>query len=270
MPKALRDSQQRQARRRSSSLGRTLSGRSDMVARQAVARAGRRSTLAAFAASVAHEVNQPLTAVAANCEAALRWLQAKRPNLEEARKSIEDALGDAHRIGSIVTRVRTLLTRGQARAGSLDINDVVREALELTRPEQDACGVSVRTRLSKLPPVRGDQAQLHQVIRNLILNAIEAMSSSKRRQRQLAVTTRVKRPGSILVAVADTGPGIPPRAAERLFDPFFTTKAGGLGVGLAISSSIIEAHGGRLWATPNRPRGAVFQFTLPTVGKKLR
>jgi C4-dicarboxylate-specific signal transduction histidine kinase len=222
-----------------------------------------------FAAAIAHEINQPLAGAIANCEAALRWLRRNPPNIGEVHRSITDALRDANQVGSTVKRVRALLAGARPRSARLDINEITREALVLTRGEQDSRQVSTQTRLSKLARVKGDRLQLQLLMRNLILNAVEAMSANRRRQRKLAITTRMNGVGNVLVAVADTGPGIAPSSARHLFEPFFTTKPEGMGIGLSICASIVEAHGGRLWVTPNAPRGAVFQFTLPAASKRV-
>jgi C4-dicarboxylate-specific signal transduction histidine kinase len=193
----------------------------------------------------------------------------KPPNLGEAKRTVQRALADANRAGEVIKRMRALLTKARPRFVSLDINDVVREVLTLTRSDQESHQVRVQTKLAlKLPRVRGDRIQLQQVMLNLIANAIETMQANKRQSRNLLVSTRMNRIGGVQIAVADTGPGLDPDAAGRLFDPFFTTKRGGMGLGLSVCLSIVEAHGGRLWASPNSPRGAVFQFTLPATGKK--
>jgi C4-dicarboxylate-specific signal transduction histidine kinase len=239
------------------------------AAQNEIARVARLTTMGAFAASVAHEINQPLTAAVANSEAALHWLAMKPPNLKEAHNVVKRALTDAHRAGAVIKRVRALLMRARRRFVSLDINDVIREVLALTRREQTSRQVCVQTKLSsKLSPVRGDRFQLQQVMLNLIMNAIEAMTANKKQPRNLLITTKMNRAGSVLIAVSDTGPGLDPRSAGRLFDPFFTTKAEGMGMGLAICLSIVEEHGGRLWASPNSPRGAIFRFTLPAAGRR--
>ena len=189
--------------------------------------------------------------------------------MKEAQHTLKCALTDTNRAGAVIKRVRALLTRAKPRFVSLDINDVIRDVLVLTRREKDSGQVSVQTRLSsKLSRLRGDRVQLQQVMLNLVLNAIEAMSGSKKRPRHLLITTHMNKTGSVLTAVADSGPGLDPETAGRLFDPFFTTKAEGMGMGLSICRSIVEAHGGRLWASANSPRGAVFRFTLPASGKR--
>ena len=239
------------------------------AAQAEVARVARLTAMGALAASVAHEINQPLTAAAANTQTALRWLAMKPPNLSEAKRTAECALANANRAGEVTKRMRALLTRARPKFVSLDINDVVREALTIARGDQESHQVKVRTKLSpRVSGVRGDRIQLQQVMVNLISNAIEAMRANKNRPRNLLVSSKMNRAGAIQIAVADSGPGPDPQAAGRLFDPFFTTKPDGMGLGLSICLSIVEAHGGRLWVSPNKPRGAVFQFTLPAAHKR--
>jgi C4-dicarboxylate-specific signal transduction histidine kinase len=239
------------------------------AAQAEISRVARLTTMGALAASVAHEINQPLTATVANTQTALRWLAMRPPNLKEARRTAERALADANRAGEVVKRMRALLTRARPRFVSLDINDLTREVLALTRSDQDSHQVKVQTKLSpKLPRVRGDRIQLQQVMLNLISNSIAAMRANKSRPRNLLVSTRMNGAGAIHVAVADSGPGPDPKTAGRLFDPFFTTKPDGMGLGLSVCLSIVEAHGGRLWVSANRPRGAVFQFALPAAAKR--
>jgi C4-dicarboxylate-specific signal transduction histidine kinase len=239
------------------------------AAQAEIGRVARLTTTGALAASVAHEINQPLTATIANAQTAQRWLGMSPPNLKEAKRTLQRAVADANRAGEVVKRVRALLTRAQPRFVCLDINDVVREVLTLTRSDQESHGVRVQTKLSpRLSRVRGDRIQLQQVMLNLISNAIAAMHANKHRPRNLLVSSGMNRAGAIQIAVADTGPGPDPAAADRLFDPFFTTKPDGMGLGLSVCLSIVEAHGGRLWASPNSPHGAVFRFTLPAAGKR--
>jgi C4-dicarboxylate-specific signal transduction histidine kinase len=177
------------------------------AAQDEIARVARLTTLGTFAASVAHEINQPLTGAVANSEAALRWLRMQPPNFKEAHNTVKCALTDANRAAAVIKRVRSLLTRARPRFVSLDINDVIGEVLALTRSEQTSRQISVQTKLSsKLSPVRGDRVQLQQVMLNLILNAIEAMSANKKRPRNLLITSRMNRAGSVLIAVSDTGP----------------------------------------------------------------
>jgi signal transduction histidine kinase len=234
-----------------------------------ITRVARLTTMGTFAASVAHEINQPLTAAVTNTATALRLLTATPPKLKEARDTVKCALTDNNRASAVIKRVRALITRSRPRFVAVDINDVVREALSLTGKDQSRRQISAQTRLSfKLVAVRGDPVQLQQVLLNLISNAIEAMSANKKRPKDLLITTRMNKAGDILVAVSDTGPGLDPRSVDRVFDPFFTTKPKGMGMGLSICLSIIEAHGGRMWVSPNAPRGAVFRFTLPPANRR--
>ena len=230
-----------------------------------LAHASRIATMGQITAAIAHEIKQPITATAANASAALRWLNAQPPDLEEARQALRRIVGTSHRAADVVDRIHALIRKTPPKQDRLDVNEVIRDVIELTRGEAVKAHASLQTDLvDSLPPVYGDRVQLQQVTLNLIINAIEAMSSVAGAPRELLVSTAPAEPGGMLVAVRDSGPGLTPAILERLFDPFYTTKATGLGMGLSICRSIIEAHGGRLWAEPNEPRGAVFQFTLPT------
>jgi C4-dicarboxylate-specific signal transduction histidine kinase len=215
-------------------------------------------------ASIAHEVKQPIAATATNAAAALRWLGARPANLEEARQALDRIVNDTTRASDIIGRIRDLIKKAPARKDGVDINEAIREIIELTHGEAVKTGVSVRTQLAGgLPPVHGDRVQLQQVNLNLIINAVEAMGGVRDGPRELLISTGSAEPGGVLVAVRDSGPGLTPVTLERLFEAFYTTKASGLGLGLSICRSIIEAHGGRLWASANVPRGAIFQFTVP-------
>jgi signal transduction histidine kinase len=216
-------------------------------------------------ASIAHEVSQPIAATATNAEAALRWLDRQPPNLEEARQALADIAKDSHRAGDVIGRIRELIKKAPPRKARLEINEAIREVIELTRGEAVKNGVSVQTELADgLPPIEADRVELRQVILNLIINAVEAMRGVSGGKRELLISTGKAEPGGVLVAVHDSGPGLAPATLERVFDAFYTTKPGGLGMGLSICRSIIEAHQGRLWASANVPRGAIFQFTVPT------
>jgi PAS domain S-box-containing protein len=229
-----------------------------------LAHANRVATMGQLSASIAHEVKQPIAATATDAAAALRWLGAQPPNLEEARQALGRIVETSHRAGDVVGRIRDLIKKAPARKDSVDINETIREVIELTRGEAVKTGVSVRTHLADgLPLIHGDRVQLQQVILNLIINAIEAMSGTAEASRELLISTGTAEPGGVLVAVRDSGPGLAPTALERLFEAFYTTKPNGLGLGLSICWSIVEAHGGRLWASANMPRGAVFHFTVP-------
>jgi PAS domain S-box-containing protein len=222
------------------------------------------TTLGELAASIAHEVNQPLTAVVSNAEACRRWLNRSIPNLDEARSALESIIKNGHRAGEVTRRIRALLNRTDTPKTQLDINEVVDEAIALVHHDLAGHRASVRTELADaLPPVNGDRIQLQQVIVNLVANGIEAMETIATRPRVLVIRTQQDETHNVLVAVTDCGVGIATDQADKLFDAFFTTKSSGMGMGLSICRSIIEAHGGRLWASPNAGPGATFQFALP-------
>ena len=221
------------------------------------------TTLGELAASIAHEVNQPIAAVVTNAEAALRFLSRYPPDLEEVCEGLHSIIKDANRAGDVIGRIRELMKKAPPRKDRMDINEAIHEVIELTRGEAVKSGASVQTALGEgLPLIEGDRVQLQQVALNVIINAVQAMSDAEG-PRELTITTAQAEPNGVLVAVKDTGPGLAPASLDQLFAPFYTTKPGGLGMGLSISRSIVEAHGGRLWVTANPPRGAVFQFTLP-------
>jgi two-component system sensor kinase FixL len=226
------------------------------------------TTLGEMTASIAHEINQPLAAVVNNASAGLRWLAAN--NLEEARQSTELIIADGHRAGDIINRIRALAKKAPPQKDWVNINETIAEVIALAHSEIQRNRVSIQTQLSNdLPPILGDRIQLQQVILNLIINAIEAMSGGADNPRELLVGSKKDESQGVLVAVRDSGPGLDPESLNHIFTAFYTTKSQGMGMGLAISRSIIEAHGGRLWATANEGRGAVFQFTLPTRGETL-
>jgi PAS domain S-box-containing protein len=229
-----------------------------------LAHANRVTTMGQLAASIAHEVNQPLAAAVTNAHAALRWLGAQPPDLEEGRQSLGHIIKDGHRASEVIERIRALIKKAPPRNDPLDINEIVLEVIALTRSEVLRNGVSLQTQLANaLPFVRGDRIQLQQVILNLVVNAIEATSRTSEGARELLISAGKDGSDAVLVVVRDSGPGLDPEGLGRLFDAFYTTKPGGMGMGLSICRSIIEAHGGRIWATANVPRGAAFQFTLP-------
>jgi len=224
------------------------------------------ATLGEMSASIAHEINQPLAAVVNNATACLHWLAAQ--NLEEARQSAEFVIADGHRAGEIIGRIRALVKKAPSRKDWVDVNETILEVIALARSEVHSNGVSLRTRLGdELPLILGDRIQLQQVILNLMINAIEAMSGIADAPRELLIGSARDGSHGVLVALRDSGPGLQPGSRDRLFQAFYTTKPQGMGMGLAISRSIVEAHGGRLWATANLPHGAVFQFTLPIGGE---
>jgi signal transduction histidine kinase len=219
-----------------------------------------------LAASIAHEVNQPLAGIATNANACLRWLAGESPNLNEAREAVRRIIRDGNRAGEVISRMRALFKKARTAKERLDINEAVEEVVILTQSEMRRNKVALRMELAAdLPSVMGDRVQLQQVVVNLILNAIEAMSTLEDRERDLVITTQRGEADEIRVAVQDSGIGLDPDNAERIFDAFHTTKPGGLGMGLSISRSIVERHDGRLWAVSNQGPGATFQFTLPSV-----
>jgi PAS domain S-box-containing protein len=221
-------------------------------------------TLGEITASIAHEVNQPLAAVVMSGNACRRWLDADPPNLDEARQAAQRIIDNGNRASDVIRRIRSLLQRQAPEKRSLDVNDVVRDTLALTRSELTRQHVSVRTELQQaLPPVLGDHVGLQQVLVNLILNGLDAMVGVTSSPRVLTIRTRADAARGVEVEVRDLGKGLDPEHPNRIFDPFFSTKPGGLGMGLSISRSIVEAHGGRLWATPNEEAGATLHFTLP-------
>jgi C4-dicarboxylate-specific signal transduction histidine kinase len=229
-----------------------------------LAHANRVATMGQLTSSIAHEVSQPIGAIAINGYAALNWLKRKPPDFENARIAIEELVKDAHRSGEVIGRLRELFKKAPPRKEQLDLNQAVQEVIGLTGTEASRNGISVKTQLADgLPLIEGDRVQLQQVLLNLVVNAIQAMSASSDGARDLLITAAPAGSDSVLVRVADSGPGLDPQMLEHVFDPYYTTKLHGMGMGLAICRSIIDAHNGRLWASLNQPRGAVFQFTLP-------
>ena len=215
-------------------------------------------------ASIAHEVNQPLAAIIANAAACLSWLDRETPDLNAARRSIDWIINDGNRASEVIRRVRSLANKTSVEKVPLDINEVASEVIALVQREITSHRVTLRTELAlTLPMVLGDRVQLQQVIINLAMNGMEAMQSVVDRPRELVIRSCLDEAQQVLVSVTDCGLGIPAENADLLFDAFFTTKSSGMGMGLSICRSIIEAHGGRLWATANLPHGATFQFTLP-------
>jgi C4-dicarboxylate-specific signal transduction histidine kinase len=221
------------------------------------------TTLGEMTASIAHEVNQPLAAVVANAEACLGWLNRETPDLDAARRSVEWIINDSERASEVIRRIRALVNKTGVEKVPLDINDVVREVIVLVQRELISQGVSLRMELATaLPRILGDRVQLQQVIINLVKNGIEAMQSVTDRPRELIIRSLRDETGQVLVSVTDRGVGISAENCERLFSAFFTTKPSGMGIGLSICRSIVEAHGGRLWASGNVGQGATFQFAL--------
>jgi PAS domain S-box-containing protein len=231
-------------------------------AQMELAHANRVTTMGQLTASIAHEVNQPITGVVTNAHAALRWLGSHPPDLEEVRQALDAIIQDSTRAGDVIGRIRALVKKVPPRHDQLDINEAILEVIEVTRSELLRNGVSLQTELAKgLPLIRGDRIQLQQVILNLIMNAVEAMSDAS--SRDLLISTGEDISNGVLVAVQDSGPGLSRESLERLFEPFYTTKPGGMGMGLSICRSIIKAHGGRVWAAANVTQGATFHFSLP-------
>jgi signal transduction histidine kinase len=226
-------------------------------------RAARLMTGEAVSASIAHEVKQPLSAMIVNAGTGLRWLNRSTPDLEQAKAAFKRIASDGDRAGAVIGSIRALFKKDVPARTPLDVNALIREALALMRGELQTHRVSVQAEINEeLPPVRADRVQLQQVLVNLIANAIDSMAATNT-ARVLCVRSKVHDSGSVLVSVEDTGTGIDPKDIEHIFDPLFTTKSHGMGMGLSICRSIIEAHEGQLWASPNRSQGAAFQFTLP-------
>jgi PAS domain S-box-containing protein len=233
-----------------------------------LAHANRVATMGQLTASIAHEVNQPIAAAMVNAGTAARWLNRQPPNLEEARLSIERISSDSKRAADIVGRIREFSRKAPLRKADFEINEAILDIMGLARVPISDNGVIATMQLADgLPHILGDRVQLQQVILNLIMNAIEAMSDGGARSRELLVSTSEAESGAVLIGISDSGAGLPQDNPERIFEAFYTTKASGLGMGLAVCRSIIDAHGGRLWAAPNEPRGTVFFILLP-VGDK--
>jgi PAS domain S-box-containing protein len=232
--------------------------------RMELAHGNRVTTMGQLTASIAHEVNQPIAAMVSNAEAALRWLGAGSTHLHEVQQVLPSIIADGKRAGEVIHRIRALMKKAPPRKDRLEINQVILEIIEITRGEAVKHRISVLTELAgHLAAVEADRVQLQQVLLNLSVNAIEAMGATKEGPRELLISTAKVETGGVLVAVQDSGPGLEAAMPERVFESFYTTKSTGLGLGLSICRSIIEAHGGRLWASTNQRRGATFQFTLP-------
>jgi C4-dicarboxylate-specific signal transduction histidine kinase len=228
-----------------------------------LAHVNRVATMGQLTASIAHEVNQPIAAIVTDASAGLRWLAAQPPDLREIRGSFEGIITAGNQAGEVINRIRSLIKKVPAQRAALDVNEAVLETIALTRSEMRQHGVLLKTELANdLARISGDRIQLQQVMLNLIMNAIEAMSETSEGPRELLIRSEADVPDGVMVTVRDWGPGLKPESLNHLFDPFYTTKPAGMGMGLSICRSIVEAHGGRLWATANIPRGAAFQFTL--------
>jgi PAS domain S-box-containing protein len=233
-----------------------------------LAHMNRLSMMGELTASLAHEIKQPFGAAHNNALAALNFLDKKPPDLGEAREALSCIVDDTDRAGNIIERIRDQVKKAPPRKDRFDLNEAINEVIVLAQSLITKNAISVQTYFTEgLLPVRGDRVQLQQVVLNLILNAIEAMDSVESARRGLSISTAQDRTSAALVTVCDSGPGIDPENLDRIFEAFYTTKSSGVGMGLSICRSIIDAHGGRLWASANEPRGAIFQFTLPSAGE---
>jgi len=229
-----------------------------------LAHVSRVTILGELTASLAHEVNQPLAGIVSSADACLHWLAAQPPNVDKARRAIERITRDAKRASDVVARVRNLAKKTPLQRTWVDMNETVEETISLATRELSQNNVSLETRLAKnLLRIWADRIQLQQVILNLIINACEALMTVEDEPRNLSIST-ASEVDRVVLTVRDTGFGIDPQQIETVFEAFHTTKPGGMGMGLAVSRSIIEGHGGRLWAEPNEPRGAIFKFTIPS------
>jgi C4-dicarboxylate-specific signal transduction histidine kinase len=228
-----------------------------------LAHVARITTMGEMAASIAHEVNQPLSGVVINGNACLRWMAADPPNMAEAREAVQRIIRDGKRASEVIARIRSLSKKSGAEKEPLDLNEIIAEVVAFTHGEVRRTRVTLRTDLARdLPRIMGDRVQLQQVVLNLVLNGLEAMGAVADRARALVIETTREDAEHVRVAVRDVGVGLDADSIHRLFDAFYTTKQGGMGMGLSISRSIIENHGGRLWAVPNEGAGATFLFTV--------
>jgi C4-dicarboxylate-specific signal transduction histidine kinase len=245
----------------------TRTRRAAEASRQAqadLAHASRVMTMGELTTSIAHEVNQPLAGIVTNAGACLRWLAGDPPNLEEAREAARRIIRDGNRASEVIARIRALARKAETEKQPMDLNEAVEEVLALTEGEVRRNGVLLRReRAADLPPVLGDRVQLQQVVLNLVMNGIEAMSTTRDRPRLLKVKTQRVDGDHACVTVQDSGVGLAPNDAEHIFEAFYSTKRSGMGMGLSISRSIVENHGGRLYALPSDGTGATFQFTVP-------
>ena len=234
------------------------------ISREALAHATRVTSMGELIASIAHEVNQPLAAIVTNGYASLRWLQAEPRNLADADAAVTRVIADASRASEVISAIRAFLSRGDSQPTQFQVQEIIGDVMVLLRDQALRCGVSLRDNSAiDVPAVIANRVQIKQVILNLAMNAIEAMCAISGRARDLAVGVQRQSPYAILVSVRDSGNWLDPQHRERIFEAFFTTKPEGIGMGLAISRSIVDAHGGRLWSTPNNGFGETFQFTLP-------
>jgi PAS domain S-box-containing protein len=240
------------------------------TSREELARVNRQTTMAAMTASIAHEINQPLSAIVTNGSAALRWLARAEPDHDEARKAINRVIEDAHRAGEVISSIRAMFGNNQRRKEALRLNDLIKDVLSIIHGEFERHQIDLELELDgAMPSVLGDRVQIQQVLLNLFTNAIDAMTSVGGRPRLLSVKSEVKDQDSVLITVKDSGSGIDSPNVDRIFDAFFTTKSHGMGMGLSICRSIVENHGGRLWVEPGNPCGAMFLMALPVVAGPL-
>jgi C4-dicarboxylate-specific signal transduction histidine kinase len=228
-----------------------------------LARTSKLTTIGAMTASIAHEVNQPLAAVVTNSNAALRWLANQEPDIDEARAALKRIIRDGHRASEVIGSVRAMFKKDRAERTRLNVNDLAREVLILAYGNLETHQITVRSELrEEVPDVLADRVQLQQVLLNLIINGAEAMASVTDRERLLRVSSDAHGPDGVVITVADAGTGIDPQDMDRIFEPFYTTKASGMGMGLPICRSIVESHGGRLWATALHPCGTAFHVAM--------
>jgi C4-dicarboxylate-specific signal transduction histidine kinase len=232
--------------------------------RRELALVGRRTTVAAMSAAIAHEIKQPLTAIVASASAGLRWLNRSPPNLDKARDALDKIAAGGHRASEVLQSVRAMYSPSDLPGTAVDMNELIRETIALARGELEAARITVQLELAhRLPPIPAHRVQLQQVVLNLLANAADAMRGVTDRPRLLRVETRPSESGDVETTVEDSGTGIAPEYIARVFDAFFTTKSNGMGMGLAICRSVVEAHGGKLSVSPALPHGSVFRITLP-------
>jgi C4-dicarboxylate-specific signal transduction histidine kinase len=248
-------------------LERKLSSEELQKTRTDLAHVARVTAMGEMAASIAHEVNQPLSAIATYGDACVRLLSADSPNLDKSLEAINHIISDSMRASEVLKRIRSLVKKTDRQNALLDLNEVIREVIALTESDLTRNQTQLRLNLSaEVPAVLGDRIELQQVVLNLVLNSIEAMNDITDRVRELTITSVVNKQGEVVIRVSDSGVGLAPDYQLRIFEHFVTSKPNGLGMGLSISRTIIETHGGRLWAEPNSPHGATFQFSLPAKG----
>ena len=243
--------------------------RSDLALRAAhseLARVSQFSAMGVMTASIGHEIRQPLAAIVTGAHAGLRWISRSPPNVDEAKQTLKNIVQEGQRASDILDTIRAMFKRDSKETVPIDVNSLIADVLELVQSEVRKQKVSIETELAdRLPEVSGNRIQLQQVVLNLTMNAIEAMSALNGRERILRLKTAVHRPDGVLVTVEDSGPGIDAKDVERIFDALFTTKSKGMGMGLSICRSIIEAYHGRLWVTPGKEHGSAFHFVLPAM-----